>query len=208
MAPPLAAVLRPHLSRLGQTLLSRFLRLSTSHCPSDQSDFEPDPDHPIPSALDNDDGELVCFLHRLSSAASSTSSPKEALSLLLSLSPGPSPASPALLVRALWELRRDPDTAALALRYGDECSAVDGADGAGLPPPADAWHLAVWAAGKARRFDLAWAVVRRMRNRGVLTGRAMVILMERCDLVHEFCHPFYCRKKVIKSNVELVSSYL
>ncbi|CAD6265697.1 unnamed protein product [Miscanthus lutarioriparius] len=185
MAPPLAAALRPHLSRLGQTLSSPFLRLFTSHCPSDQSDFEPDPDHPIPSAPDNDDGELASFLHRISSAASSTSSPKEALSLLLSLSTGPSPASPALLVRALWELRRDPDAAALALRYGDECSAVDGADEAGLPPPPDAWHLAVWTAGKARRFDLAWAVVRRMRNRGVLTRRAMVILIGRYAAANE-----------------------
>lgn len=95
------------------------------------------------------------------------------------MSTGPLPASHALLVRALWDLRRDPDAAALALRYGDECSAVDGTDGAGLPPPPEAWHLAVWAAGKARRFDLAWEIVRRMRNRGVLTCRVMVILMER-----------------------------
>jgi hypothetical protein len=114
------------------------------------------------------------------------------------MSTGPLPASHALLVRALWDLRRDPDAAALALRYGDECSAVDGTDGAGLPPPPEAWHLAVWAAGKARRFDLAWEIVRRMRNRGVLTCRVMVILMERCDLVHESCHPFYCRKESYK----------
>uniref|UniRef100_A0A0A9GWC8 Pentacotripeptide-repeat region of PRORP domain-containing protein n=1 Tax=Arundo donax TaxID=35708 RepID=A0A0A9GWC8_ARUDO len=102
--------------------------------------------------------------------------------------PGPSPSSPAFLVRALWKLRRDPDAAVLALRYGDECGAVDGSkrEGAGLPPlPAEAWHLAVWAAGKARRFDLAWAVVRRMRRRGVLTHRAMVILMERYAAANE-----------------------
>ncbi|OEL27679.1 Pentatricopeptide repeat-containing protein [Dichanthelium oligosanthes] len=192
MAPLLAAGIRPHLSHLRRLLSSHHLRLSTSHYPSDQSDFEPDPDHPLalPPATD-DDGELASFLHRVSSAASSALSPKEALSLLLPSSttgPSPAPASPALLVRALWELRGDPDAAALVVRYGDESSALDGGDVAGAgpqPPPAEAWHLAVWAAGKARRFDLAWAVVRRMRRRGVITRRAMVILMERYATANE-----------------------
>ncbi|GJN35120.1 hypothetical protein PR202_gb23862 [Eleusine coracana subsp. coracana] len=188
MAPPLTAVLRcysllPHLRSL------RFpfhrLLLSTSNSISDQSDFEVD--HPIASAPD-DDSELSFFLHRLSSAASAASSPKEALSLLLSSSdPVPPPSSPSLLVRALWELRRDPDAAALALRYGDRCGSVDGAEGDEPPPPpqVEAWHLVIWTAGKARRFDLAWAVVRRMRCRGVLTRRAMVILMERYAAANE-----------------------
>ncbi|KAL6644170.1 hypothetical protein ACP70R_015778 [Stipagrostis hirtigluma subsp. patula] len=185
MAPPLAAVLRRHHLVLVPRLR---LLLSTAHSPSDQSDFEPDADQPLPAAP-NDDGELTSFLHRVSHAASAASSPKDALSRLFSSSPSsaspPAPASPALLVRALWELRRDPDAAALALRYGDECSAAAGDEGAGPPPPAEAWHLAVWAAGKARRFDLAWAVVRRMRRRGVLTRRAMVILMERYAIANE-----------------------
>ncbi|KAJ1268004.1 hypothetical protein BS78_07G103400 [Paspalum vaginatum] len=186
MAPPFAAALHPHLSRLRRFLSPSHLRLSTSHWPSDQSDFESDPDHPLASAPDNDDGELASFLHCLSSAAYETSSPKEALSLLMSsCSPGPSTVSPALLARALWELRCDPDAAALALRYGDECSTVGGVHGAGPPPPPEAWHVAVWAAGKARRFDLAWAIVRRMRRRGVLTSRAMVILMERYAAANE-----------------------
>ncbi|PAN34564.1 hypothetical protein PAHAL_6G120900 [Panicum hallii] len=194
MAPPLAAAIRRlPLSNLLRLLSSHHLRLSTSYSPSDQSDFEPDPDHPLPlPPATDDDGELASFVHRISNAASSASSPKEALSLLLFSSTitgsSPVPASPALLVRALWELRRDPDAAALAVRYGDESSAVDGADGAGAgpqPPPAEAWHLAVWATGKARRFDLAWAVLRRMRRRGVLTRRAMVILMERYAAANE-----------------------
>ncbi|XP_062194855.1 pentatricopeptide repeat-containing protein At1g80880, mitochondrial [Phragmites australis] len=190
MAPPLAAILRRHLPllpRLHLLLSSHHLRLSTSHYPSDQSDFEPDPDNSFPPP--DDDGELASFLHRISSAASAASSLKHAISLLLSSSSssGQSPASPALLVRALWELRRDPDAAALAIRYGDACSAVSGDEGLGEgpPPPAEAWHLAVWATGKARRFDLAWAVVRRMRRRGVLTPRAMVILMERYAAANE-----------------------
>ncbi|CAO2175857.1 unnamed protein product [Urochloa humidicola] len=196
MAPPLAAAIgRPRLSHLRRLLWSHHLRLCTSHSPSDQSDFEPDPDHPIPSPHSTDgDGELASFVHCISSAASSASSLKDALSLLRSSSsssstgPSPAPAPPALLVRALWELRRDPDAAALAVRYGDESRAVDGADGAGAgpqPPPVEAWHLAVWAAGKARRFDLAWALVRRMRRHSVLTRRAMVILMERYAAANE-----------------------
>jgi hypothetical protein len=67
---------------------------------------------------------------------------------------------------------------------------ADGADVGPQPPSAEAWHLAVWAAGKARKFDLAWAVVRHMRRRGVLTRRAMVILMERCGLLHGICLQF------------------
>ena len=199
MAQPFAAgIRRLPLSNLHRLLSSHHLHLSISHSPSDQSDFEPDPEHPLPlPPATDDDGELASFVQRISSAASSASSPKDALSLLLSNSPttgsSPAPASPALLVRAVWELRCDPDAAALAVRYGDESSAVDGADGAGAgpqPPPAEAWHLAVWAAGKARRFDLAWAVVRRMRRRGVLTRRAMVILMERCGLLNGICLHF------------------
>ncbi|KAL6838395.1 hypothetical protein ACP4OV_031801 [Aristida adscensionis] len=188
MAPPLAAVLRRRhhlLHPLVRRLLPpHHLRLCTSHSPSDQSDFEPDHDHPLPTSPD-DAGELASFLRRVSHAASAASSPRDALSVFLSSSaPGPAPASPALLVRALWELRRDPDAAALALRFGDECGAAAGAGGP-PPPPAEAWHLAVWTAGKARRFDLAWAVVRRMRRRGVLTRRAMVILMDRYAAANE-----------------------
>uniref|UniRef100_A0ACD5ZZ18 Uncharacterized protein n=1 Tax=Avena sativa TaxID=4498 RepID=A0ACD5ZZ18_AVESA len=182
MAPPLSSALRRHL-RLTQHLPflpSRHLSLSTTHSPSDQSDFEYD--HPLPPAPD-DDGELTSFLRHISHASSAASSPKDALSNLLSSS-RPSPASPSLLVRALWELRRDPEAVALALRWGDECSATSGAEGAGSLP-VDAWHLAIWAAGRAGRFDLAWAVVRRMQRRGVLTRRAMVIMMERYAAVNE-----------------------
>ncbi|TVU42319.1 hypothetical protein EJB05_08717, partial [Eragrostis curvula] len=185
MAPSVAAALRRHLLLPRLRFPSHHLRLSTtSHSLSDQSDFELD--HPLPPAPD-DDGELSSFLHHVSSAASAATSPKQALSLLHSSSAsGPQPTSPSLLVRALWELRRDPDAAALALRYGDRCGSPDEAEGEGPPPPpVEAWHLAVWAAGKARRFDLAWAVVRRMRRRGVLTRRAMVILMERYAVANE-----------------------
>lgn len=194
MAPPLAAAIRrPNLSHLRLLLSSQHVAFFTSYFPSGQNDFQTDPDHPLPRPPSNDgDGEVASFVHRISSAASSASSPKGALTLLLSSTtvPSPAPATPALLVRALWERRYDPDAATLAVRYGDESSRVDGA-GAGLQsPPAEAWHMAVWAAGKARRFDLAWAVVRRMRRRGVLTRRAMVILMERCGLspdLSSFC---------------------
>nr|CAB3482642.1 unnamed protein product [Digitaria exilis] len=227
MAPPLAAAIRrPNLSHLRRLLSSKHLGFFTSYSPSNQSDFEPDPDHPLPLPPSTDgDGELASFVHRISSAVSSASSPKDALTLLSSsrtgpspapatlalllasfvhrissavssasspkdaltllsssrTGPSPAPATPALLVRALWELRHDPDAPALAVRYGDESSHLDEVDGAGAGPqssPSEAWHLAVWAAGKARRFDLAWAVVRRMRRRGVLTRRAMVILIE------------------------------
>ncbi|KAL5232400.1 hypothetical protein ABZP36_031176 [Zizania latifolia] len=188
MAPPLAvavavAVLRRHVVRPSFLHPSRHLCLLTAHSPSDESDFEPD--HPLAPGPDGgNDGELTTFLHRLSGASSSATSPKHALSLLLSSppTPGPSPASHALLVRALWELRRDPDAAALALFWGDRCTA---GEQAGPPPPAEAWHLAIWAAGKARRFDIAWAVVRRMLRRGVLTSRAMVIMMERYAAANE-----------------------
>ncbi|BAF23340.1 pentatricopeptide repeat-containing protein At1g80880, mitochondrial [Oryza sativa Japonica Group] len=192
MAPPplAAAALRRHVLR---ALLpqSRHLCLLAAHSPSpsDDSDFEP-PDHPLPRAPDGD-GELAAFLHRLSDASTAASSPKHALSLLLSSPPSPGlpPASRRdLLVRALWELRRDPDAAALALRWGEEGCAAAG-ERAGPPPPppppAEAWHLTIWAAGKARRFDLAWAVVRRMLRRGVLTSRAMVIVMERYAAANE-----------------------
>ncbi|KAF0924802.1 hypothetical protein E2562_014908 [Oryza meyeriana var. granulata] len=61
-----------------------------------------------------------------------------ALLLLLSSPPslGPSPASRDLLVRTLWELRRDPDAAALVLRWGEECTATR--ERAGPQPPAEA----------------------------------------------------------------------
>lgn len=191
MAPPLAAALRghrllPHLRSL--RFPSHHLLVSTSHSLSDQSDFELD--HPIAPAPD-DDGELRSFLHRLSSAASTSSSLKQALSLLLSSSSSGPQLTSRSLVRALWELRGDPDAAALALRYGDRCGSLDAAEGDYLsPPPVEAWHLVIWAAGKARRFDLAWAVVRQMRRRGVLTRRAMVILMERFSVVPIFHHFF------------------
>lgn len=182
-APPFAAALRRHLllPHRYSLLPSRHISRSTAHPLSDESDFECD--QPLPPAPDDDDGggELSSFLHRVSHASSVASSPKEALSLLLSSSPSslpPPPASPSLLVRALWELRRDPEAAALAIRWGEYCSASSGAEGAGSPP-AEAWHLAIWAAGKAGRFDLAWAAVRRMLHRGVLTRRAMIIVMER-----------------------------
>ncbi|KAF8701448.1 hypothetical protein HU200_033614 [Digitaria exilis] len=192
MAPPLAAAIRrPNLSHLRRLLSSKHLGFFTSYSPSNQSDFEPDPDHPLPLPPSTDgDGELASFVHRISSAVSSASSPKDALTLLSSsrTGPSPAPATLALLVRALWELRHDPDAPALAVRYGDESSHLDEVDGAGAGPqssPSEAWHLAVWAAGKARRFDLAWAVVRRMRRRGVLTRRAMVILIERYAAANE-----------------------
>ncbi|XP_037413254.1 pentatricopeptide repeat-containing protein At1g80880, mitochondrial-like [Triticum dicoccoides] len=182
MAPQLAAALRRHLllPHRSPLLPSRHVSLSVSHSSSDQSDIEYA--HPIPPAPD-DDGELTSFLRRISHASSVASSPKDALSLLLSSSSVPSPSPPSL-VRALWELRRDPEAAALALRWGDECSATSGAEGAGSLP-AEAWHLAIWSAGRAGRFDLAWAAVRRMQRRGVLTRRAMVILMERYAAANE-----------------------
>uniref|UniRef100_A0A0E0LT45 Pentacotripeptide-repeat region of PRORP domain-containing protein n=1 Tax=Oryza punctata TaxID=4537 RepID=A0A0E0LT45_ORYPU len=114
--PPLAAALRRHV--LGLLLPhSRHLCLLAAHTisPSDESDFEPD--HPLPRAPD---GELAAFLRRLSDASTAASSPKHALSLLLSSPPSPGPSLTSrrdLLVRALWELRRDPDAAVLALRY-------------------------------------------------------------------------------------------
>uniref|UniRef100_A0A0D9X660 Pentatricopeptide repeat-containing protein n=1 Tax=Leersia perrieri TaxID=77586 RepID=A0A0D9X660_9ORYZ len=156
MAPPLAAAFRRHLLHL-HLPHSRHLSLLAAHSsspsppPSDESDYEPD--HPLPPPPASD-GELAAFLRRLSAD---------------------------LLVRALWELRRDPDAAVLALRWGEEEveRVVRPTPPPPPPPPAEAWHLAVWAAGKARRFDLAWAVVRRMLRRGVLTSRAMVIMMER-----------------------------
>jgi pentatricopeptide repeat protein len=190
MAPPVAASLRRHLPFAHLCFLSfpsHHLRLSTSHSLPDQSDFELD--HPLPPAPD-EDGELSSFVHRVSSVASAASSPKHALSLLRASASDPSLTSPSLLVRALWELRGDPDAAALALRYADRCGSLDGVKGEGPPPPVEAWHLVIRATGKARRFDLAWAVVRRMRRRGVLTRRAMVILMERCVLLHGICHRF------------------
>ncbi|XP_006659996.3 pentatricopeptide repeat-containing protein At1g80880, mitochondrial [Oryza brachyantha] len=186
MAPPLAAALRRHVLRL---LLphSRRLCLLAAHSHSDHSDFEHDYPLPPARAPDGDgDGELTAFLRRLYDAKTAASSPKHALSLLLSSPPSSAPAQASrdLLVRALWELRRDPDVAALALRWGEECASSSG-ECAGPPPPAEAWHLAIWAAGKARRFDLAWAVVRRMLRRGVLTSRAMVIVMERYAAANE-----------------------
>ncbi|CAM0944421.1 unnamed protein product [Alopecurus aequalis] len=183
MAPPLTAnlcrrhLLLPHRFPL---LPSRHLSVSNTNSLSDQSDFEYY-DHPLaPAPAPADDGELTSFLRRISHASTVASSPKEALSHLLSSSPCPSPASPSLLVRALWELRRDPEAAALALRWGDESGAERGRS-----LPAEAWHLAIWSAGKSGRFDLAWAAVRQMQRRGVLTRRAMVILMERYAAVNE-----------------------
>jgi hypothetical protein len=188
MAPPLTAALRRQLllPHRFSFLPSRYLSLSTANSLSDQSDFEYD--HPL-SPAPNDDGELTSFVRRISHASSAASSPKDALSQLLSSSSRPSPASPSLLVRALWELRGDPEAVALALRWGDECSATSWAEGTGSLP-AEAWHLAIWAAGRAGRFDLAWAAVRRMLRRGVLTRRAMVILMERCGRMLIIFHHF------------------
>ncbi|KAI4964240.1 hypothetical protein ZWY2020_006812, partial [Hordeum vulgare] len=116
-----------------------------------------------------------------------------------SSSSGPSPASPSL-VRALWELRRDPEAVALALRWGDECSAASGAEGAGALP-AEAGHLAIWSAGRAGRFDLAHAAANEVKK-AVKTFDVMERFKVKWTKLYFIPSSWFCRSKNIEDAEE------
>lgn len=131
------------------------------------SDFETDSDEPSEPV---DESDFVGFVQLLTQAKSLSSSRKEARAFLAAAS-GVVPTR-GLLCKALWELRDDCELALLAFRWAEEC----------VGDCRWAWHLMIWIMGRQRRFDLAWYLVRKMHRQSVLTQRAMVIMMERCDL--------------------------
>lgn len=136
--------------------------IATPH--DDLSDFEPEPEPVGPTKPDIHD--LQSFIQILSSAKSLSSSPKQALSLLNSSSAVE--LRKELVCKAMWEVRQDWELALFAFRWGEECVA-------NYPW---AWHFIIQVVCKKERFDLAWVLVRRMYRNGILTQRAMVIIME------------------------------
>jgi hypothetical protein len=134
--------------------------ISNSH--DDLSDFEPEP----MGFIKPDTSDLHSFIQLLSTAKSLSSSPKQALSMLNSSSAVR--CSKELVCKAMWEVRRDWELALFAFRWGEEC--------VGDYPWA--WHFIIQVVCKKERFDLAWILVRRMYRNGILTQRAVIIIME------------------------------
>ncbi|KAJ3698416.1 hypothetical protein LUZ61_002121 [Rhynchospora tenuis] len=144
-----------------------FPPIATPH--DDLSDFEPKPESEPPGISKHDSTDLTdlqSFIQHLSTAKSLSSSPNQALSLLNSSSGVE--ISKELVCRAMWEVRKDWELALVAFRWGEEC-VVD------YPW---AWHFIIQVVCKKERFDLAWVLVRRMYRNGILTQRAVIIIME------------------------------
>ncbi|KAK8958191.1 hypothetical protein KSP40_PGU012198 [Platanthera guangdongensis] len=173
-APPKSFSATPFRRSSPSSSLSRFSTApfykptTSSHLASssetDSSDFDTEYNEPISNFASPD---LPTFLHLLSRAKSEFSTEAEALAFLRSSSLA-RPAE-ALLCSVLWELRRDWESTILVFRWSGDCV---------LESP---WscNLMIWAFGKQRRFDLAWALLRRMHRKSLPTRQALLIMMER-----------------------------